>query len=599
MNNGRGNSRSRSGWDNGGFMFEDDSAVERAPAPREKNSLREENLARRDGSEPRRSSQKRNVSRDIDDIENFGEEYEFEQPPRRERPRRRPDEDFDFDDSGSRPPRRDSRPARRDDDYDYDRDDFPERRPDRSRRSAPYDRQERPSRRDDYDDYDDDGYRREIRPERRRPEQPSSFDAAAFEFDTEPPRSKRVRNDEEDFAPPPQKKRSGASTAGIVLSCIAILLLIGANAAWTWLSEGLIGKLNIVNSNTKSDVVLTDDQKALLAAEEESESDAEVVSDTNAVPADVIMSDKDVDIILLVGCDSRVGGKDASRSDSIMLGVIDRKHQKIKLISILRDMYSQIPGYKKNKFNTAFYYDTMKGNMDLKITRGALEKNLGITVDDFVAIDFSAFKKLVDKLGGVTMEVTAAEADYMCHNKKYGKFPRYEAGAGTYTMNGAEALNYARMRKESGNNGDFSRTERQRKLLEEIMNEALKSNRSYVELAGIASELLPYVTTNISEQRIYGYMAEALDILKYDIVQYTIPINGTWRYCDVQFSTGSASVISVNYKFNSKQLKSFIYDDDMTYVGGKKAKGVSVPTITNATKATTTTAAPAAEAPAA
>ncbi|MBE6764573.1 MAG: LytR family transcriptional regulator [Ruminococcaceae bacterium] len=434
--------------------------------------------------------------------------------------------------------------------------------------------------------------------------QPSDSSQSDSFFDSPAPKQEPKRtpkpivfDDSEEYVAPvsPSRNRSNVSPAeksgsksrvGVILSGVGIALLVVVSFAWTWVNEGLIGRLNIVSENTQSQVVLTDEQQALLNSERDDGTGEEEV-DPNAVPDDVIISNEDVDIILLIGCDSRLGGKDASRSDSIMLGVIDRKHQKIKLISILRDIYSTIPGYKKNKFNTAFYYDSMNGNMDLKVTRATIEKNLGVTVDDFVVIDFSAFKKLVDELGGVTMEVNAAEADYMCHDKKYGKFPRYEAGAGVYKMTGAEALNYARMRKIKNGNGDFGRTERQRKLLEQIMTEALQSNRSYIELAGIASEILPYITTNISEQRIYGYMADALNILRYDMVQYTVPIDGTWRYCDVQFSTGSASVVSVNYKFNSSELKKFIFDDDMTYADGKKATGVAVPTITDATSATT------------
>lgn len=394
-----------------------------------------------------------------------------------------------------------------------------------------------------------------------------------------------------DYSAPRKKGK-----AAVILSSIGLVLLIIISFAWTWVDKNITGQLNIVTSDTQSNVVLTDEEQALLDAERDDGSDTDP-TDINSIPDDVIVSTNEVDIILIVGCDSRMGGKDASRSDSIMLGVIDRKNQKVKLISILRDIYSSIPGYKKNKFNTAFYYDTMNGNMDLKITRATIEKNLGVKVDDFVAVDFSAFKKLVDLLGGVTMEVSAAEANYMCHDPKYGLFPRYEAGAGTYKMNGAEALNYARMRKIKDTNGDFGRTERQRKLLEQIMTEALASNRSYTELAGIATEILPYITTNISEDRIRGYMFDALNILRYEIVQYTIPIDGTWRYADAQTSTGSMSVVSVNFKFNANELKKFIFEDDMTYANGGKAKGVSVPTIPGATTTTTAGAADTTTAP--
>ena len=330
----------------------------------------------------------------------------------------------------------------------------------------------------------------------------------------------------------------------------------------------------------------TDDfVKAKLSAAEAAAIESEKVDEDEVYEADFVVedtpvvSDKDIQIILVAGTDARPSSGTVSRADTLMLVAVDRKHGKIKMVSIQRDLYAIIPGYKRSKINTAYYYDSASGNSDLRIIKKTLEKNLSITFDDYVILDFSSFATIVDMIGGVTCEVSEDEARYMCSDKKYGLFPRYASGAGTYIMSGKEALNYVRMRKVQGQN-DFNRTSRQRKMLSLMLNEI--KDLSYVEMAQLMYAIFPYVTTDLSESQMLGFVSEAPNIIGYDIEQLTVPIDGTWKYGKAQISGAQSEVIVCNYTFNAQQLQAFIYNDDMTYANNNKAaEDIKIPSIDN------------------
>lgn len=358
----------------------------------------------------------------------------------------------------------------------------------------------------------------------------------------------------------------------IGVCCIVSLVLVVANVAVA-IGFNMLGSVSTVTQEQIDASRVTGDELTELDNQfAESASDAISETDLN-LPTDYIMSTDDVSLILLIGSDSRLGVSKAARSDSMMIVAIDRTHKKIKMASIMRDLFAIIPDYKNSRFNTAFYYDSRYGNLDLKITFKTIEKNLGIKMEDYIVVDFGGFKKIINILGGVTLDVNQKEANYMCSHKDYGLFPRFSAGAGTYTMNGAETLNYCRMRKVG--NGDFERTERQRKVLSQIAKQLKGSDVS--TLYSVATECMSSIVTNIPEEEIIGYVMEAVDILGYEIVQMQIPIEGTYVYSNVYSGTTRMSVLWPNYSWNAKQLKKFIFEDDMTYISGKKATGVSIP----------------------
>src|SRR5699024_4791673 len=167
--------------------------------------------------------------------------------------------------------------------------------------------------------------------------------------------------------------------------------------------------------------------------------------------------------ILLAGSDVRAPGgttgeaaesgwaPGAGRSDAIMILHIDADRESAYLVSIPRDSWVTIPGEGKNKINAAFSL----GGPALYVK--TIEKLTGIRIDHLAMIDFEGFKQLTDALGGVTIDI----ADSGCGRD-----------AGTYDMNGAEALEYVRQRK-CLEGGDFDRVKRQQNFLRQLMGKTL------------------------------------------------------------------------------------------------------------------------------
>lgn len=365
-----------------------------------------------------------------------------------------------------------------------------------------------------------------------------------------------------------KKKRSIGKIIGVSFACI---LLVVVNVV----SVVAFGMLNNMNTITNQQIEENRVQGEQLAELDKEFAESETDIDTDAVqlPTDYIMSTDDVSLFLLVGSDSRFGVSSTARGDTMMIIAIDRVHKKIKMVSVMRDLYAIIPGYKNNKLNTSFYYDSRYGNLDLKITFKTIERNLGMKIEDYVVVDFTGFQTIVDIIGGIEIEVNDPESRYMCYNKKYGLFPRYQAGPGVYNMNGAEALNYARMRKVG--NGDYERTARQRKVISKIIEKMKGSDVG--TLYNVAMACMDSVVTNLSSQEITGYAMEAVDILGYEIVQMRIPIDGSFKETTVYNGKTPMSVLWPNYSWNAKQLQKFIFEDDMTYVSGGKTASVKVP----------------------
>ena len=370
----------------------------------------------------------------------------------------------------------------------------------------------------------------------------------------------------------------------VIISFVLVIAIL-FNAVYV-VYNSFMSRINFVETPSNSDVSFTDFDVSY----------TDIDDDSDNIPEDVIVSTEDVTLYLLVGSDSRIGTDAQSRSDSLIVAAVDRKHKKIKLISFMRDMLVKIPGKGYNRINAAYSYDSGRKDMTLTYTRKTIKENFGIDVEKLVVIDFTGFQKIIDMMGGIDMTLNAQEANYMCSHKTYGKFPRFSKGAGKYTLSGAEALNYARMRKVG--NSDFDRTERQRKVISAILTKM--KDQSYLKMASMIQEALGYVITNVPQGEILGLAFDAPTLLNYDIVQYRLPVDGTYSFKSVILGKSVCSVLWGNYKWNATQLTKFIYDDDMTYANSAKKAKTSIPALpssvkvaeeTTTTTTTTTTAA--------
>lgn len=147
--------------------------------------------------------------------------------------------------------------------------------------------------------------------------------------------------------------------------------------------------------------------------------------------------------VMLFGEDNSNGDKHG-RSDTMIMMTIDNNHKKLKLTSFQRDTYVYIPGYGYDKLNASYNY----GGAKLSIQ--TIEANFGIKVDRYAVVDFDSFKKIIDTLGGIDMEVTQDEIDYinyqMYKNNQADTRTTITDAPGTVHLNGQEALWYARNR---------------------------------------------------------------------------------------------------------------------------------------------------------
>ncbi|MCX7832560.1 MAG: LCP family protein [Actinobacteria bacterium] len=178
--------------------------------------------------------------------------------------------------------------------------------------------------------------------------------------------------------------------------------------------------------------------------------------------------------VLLMGSDTR--GEGRGRSDTLIVMRVIPKERKAFLISIPRDYRVEIPGYGKRKINAAFAL----GGSELAIK--TVSNYLGIDVHHYAIIDFQGFMKVVDALGGITVDVE--KRLYEAKDSRVDLYP------GVQRLNGEQALAYVRFRHDE--EGDFGRIRRQQQFLKAVADELLKPQAipKYPRIANIIAENL-------------------------------------------------------------------------------------------------------------
>ena len=217
--------------------------------------------------------------------------------------------------------------------------------------------------------------------------------------------------------------------------------------------------------------------------------------------------------ILLVGQDRREGETQA-RADSMILCTIQKESGQLTMTSFLRDLYVPIPGHHDNRINASYSI----GGMDL--LRQTLEENFDLHVDGCVEVDFSQFSEIVDRLGGVEIELRQDEAEVI--NRETGS----ALSSGVQRLNGSQALTYSRIRSLDAD-GDFSRTNRQRKVITALLGSY--RNVRFSELIPTINTLLPMISTDLNQAQILLYALEVLPALSdAQITSQRVPADGTY-----------------------------------------------------------------------
>lgn len=268
------------------------------------------------------------------------------------------------------------------------------------------------------------------------------------------------------------------------------------------------------------------------------------------------MKEKDVVNILLIGSDSRGAGDDG-RSDAMILLSVSDKTDKIYMTSLLRDMYVEIPGYKGNRLNAAYAIGGAELLMEV------IELNLDIEVNRYVLVNFEAFAKLVDAVGGIELELSSEEIEYvngylveynMLLDRPQGTDNMDTSVSGLVHLNGAQALAYSRNRYLGT---DFGRTERQRKVLSAVIEKAPKA--LVTNPGELMSGILPNLTTNLTQNEMFWLSLMAPKALTYEIVPDSIPLAGTYQNATIR----GMDVLEVDFEANQQYLKENIYGESV------------------------------------
>ena len=267
---------------------------------------------------------------------------------------------------------------------------------------------------------------------------------------------------------------------------------------------------------------------------------------------------KGITNIALFGIDAR-NENFHGLSDSIMIISIDAEHNDIKIVSVLRDSLVPIEGYGHQKINAAYNF----GGPQLAVK--TLNQVFSLNIRHYATVDFVSMADIIEVVGGIEAELSEAEVrNANVHiesmHRERGTALDYIQEAGKQTLNGIQAVAYARIRKVSNFNGtanDPGRTERQRLVMRQLFDKALAMDIS--KYPKMIRALLPYMETSLTYKDIFslaGLLASDGVELKEDripadraMIQYGMSVPGL----------GSCHYYNLDYA--DKMMNAFLFED--------------------------------------
>ena len=341
------------------------------------------------------------------------------------------------------------------------------------------------------------------------------------------------------------EKRKGKSILRIVICTLLALALVIGVAAFI-IVDDFLALINRVGENENT---LSSEELEIILGQTEIAGDD--FTGPSIDPDDIILPEVSVDPIgnneniiniLLVGQDRREG-QARMHSDSIIMCTINKSDKTLTMTSFLRDVWVRIPERYDERINVPY----MVGGFPL--LNSTLEYNFGISADYNIEVDFFGFQKAIDAVGGVDIDLTAAEAGVLNAPSSWdlGSAGRREVTAGVNRLNGAQALVYSRIRKIDN---DFGRTNRQRTVLTALFNRV--KELSATEIYRLAQEILPSLTTDMTNAQILGCILEIAPLLsELEIVSQRIPVDNNYSFASIQ----GKSVIVLGESDKAKALQ--------------------------------------------
>lgn len=294
-------------------------------------------------------------------------------------------------------------------------------------------------------------------------------------------------------------------------------------------------------SSLAETMVLTEEQYELINKALEDESKELPVDEQFRVmvdPADLsVVKGLDADWmnILVLGTDTGSLALNYGRTDSMIIASVNAKTGQMKLTSLVRDMYVEIPRLKRqNRINTA---NAFGGPL---LAMKTVNEVLGLNIEHYCSINFRGFSSIIDYLGGVELVLNEGEASIL-------HLPHVEE---PQLLNGTKALDYVRIRKTDNN---FFRNERQRKLLSSLLEKIKKSN--FDVILSTVAEVFKTIATNLTSAQVVALLpavisnSDALDM-------FSLPPSGTYSYHTTDWG---ASVVRFDADKTREAFHSFVY----------------------------------------
>ena len=270
----------------------------------------------------------------------------------------------------------------------------------------------------------------------------------------------------------------------------------------------------------------------------------------------------DYELILLMGCDvssdinyyttKPTEQQKCMRSDTMVIACINKKTKRVKLISLLRDIYVDIPGFGKDKLNAAIVYG---GPM---LALQTINKNFNLDIKKYIVINMESFVKTVDRLGGIDVELTKQEAIYINAMVEEAKalsqadYPtKFIKKRGLNHLDGTQALAHIRNRVLGL---VWKRSSRQRELLILLFKKA-KEEMNVFEFISFGLSMLKYVKTNFTIFDVVKYGLLGFKCDPKNIETLCVPIHGLYKAVN-----GKVWYFDIDFIETNKQIEEFIYN---------------------------------------
>ena len=310
----------------------------------------------------------------------------------------------------------------------------------------------------------------------------------------------------------------GNAWVKVLVIVLAVILVIGALGAWF-----VVSKMNKIQKAQLAENQLSEEDLAgLLVEDPTQEAEAVPTETTEPKPTDPDYGKMGKVInVLLIGQDAREG-EESKNSDTVILITVNKETKKITMTSFLRDSYVTLnnvvdsngkshSGSTKLTLAYALGYQWGGTLGAMQVMDQVITNNFGPVVDHNIEVNMEAFDACINALGGVTITLDKDEAKYM--NNYFSKFEAEgrEFFEGDNLVDGWAAEVYVRTRHANNGDNDYNRTNRQRQVVAQVLEKV--KNMSVLELNKLVDQLLPLVSTDMSNADMTNYILEVLPIL--------------------------------------------------------------------------------------